>query len=64
VFVTKGGKRGVVFVNLEQAKAISAKVDIPNAGRLMTVTPEKPDMVPAAGALQLPARSAAVLLEL
>lgn len=64
VFVAKSGKRAVVVVNLEQGKAIAAKVALPDAGRLVTVTPEKPDAAPAAGALNIPARSAAVVLEL
>jgi hypothetical protein len=63
VFVSKGGKRAVVVVNLEQSKAISAKVALPNADRLAIVTPERPDMEPVAGPLSIPARSAAVILE-
>ncbi len=64
VFVARSGKRAVVVVNLEQGKAISAKVALPDAGRLSAVSPEQPDPSPAAGVLQIPARSAAVLLEL
>ena len=64
VFVAKSGKRAVVVINLEQAKAISATVELPNAGKLATVTPERPDTEPATGAIDIPARSAAVLLEL
>ncbi len=64
VFVAKSGKRAVVVINLEQRKTISAKVALPDAGRLSIVTPEKPEMQPAAGALNIPARSAVVILEL
>jgi hypothetical protein len=64
VFVARSGKRAVVVVNLEQDKAISAKVALPNAHRLAVVTPERPDTEPAAGPLNIPARSAAVVLEL
>jgi len=64
VFAAKGGKRAVVVVNLEQAKPISAKIALPNAGHLAMVTPEKPDPQPVAGAINVPARSAAVVLEL
>ena len=64
VFVTKGGKRAVVVVNLEQSRPVSAKVALPNAGRLATVTPEKPDTEPLKGELNVPPRSATVILEL
>ena len=64
VFVAKSGKRAVVLVNLEQAKAISVSVALPNARRLAVVTPERPDSEPASGNFRMPPRSAAVLLEL
>jgi hypothetical protein len=64
VFVTRSGKRAVVVVNLEQDKAISAKVALPDGLRLAIVTPERPDTEPAAGPVNIPARSAAVVLEL
>jgi hypothetical protein len=63
VFVAKSGKRAVIVVNLQTEKAMNVQVNLPNAGRLMMVTPEQPEMQPASGTLQIPARSAAVLLE-
>lgn len=62
-FVAKNGKRAVVVVNLEQGKPISANVVLPKAGGLVIVTPEKPDPQPATGAVNIPARSVAVILE-
>ncbi len=64
VFAAKGGKRAVAIVNLEQEKPIAASVALPGAGRLAVVTPEKPDAEAAARTIQVPARSAAILLEL
>jgi hypothetical protein len=63
VFQTSAGKRAVVVVNLESSKALTAKLDIPNAGRLMIASPEEPDAKPVSGALQIPARSAVVVME-
>jgi hypothetical protein len=63
VFVTSGGKRAVVVVNQEAEKALSVQVKLPNAGHLTTATPEQPEAQPTSGALQVPARSAAVVME-
>jgi hypothetical protein len=65
VFRTAAGKRAVVVVNMETAKAIAASVDLTGApaASLVAVTPESPDAVPTDGRLQIPARSAAVMLE-
>ena len=63
VFQTSAGKRAVVVVNLESSKALAAKLDIPNAGSLMLASPEEPDAKPVSGALQIPARSAVVVME-
>jgi hypothetical protein len=63
VFQTAAGKRAVILVNLETNKAITATLDIPNAGRLMSATPEQPDAQPATGTLRIPARSAMVVME-
>ena len=63
VFVTASGKRAVVVVNQELSKAITATVKLPNAGKLVVATPEQPDDVPTDGTLQIPARSAAVVME-
>ncbi len=63
VFVGTGGKRAVVVVNTESKKEISATVRLPNPGRLVVATPEAPDAAPAPAELQIPARSAAVLME-
>lgn len=63
VFVAKGGKRAVVLVNLEQSKAISAHVDLPNHSSLTVVTPEQHDGKSTNGTVIIPARSAAVIME-
>lgn len=63
VFVAKGGKRAVVVINQESQKQINAKVNLPNSGSLVTVTPEQPDAQPATETLRIPARSVAVLIE-
>jgi hypothetical protein len=63
VFVGPNGKRAVVVVNLETAKSISAKVDLPNPGKLVVATPEQPEASARPGALRIPARSVAVLME-
>jgi hypothetical protein len=64
VFVTAGGKRSVVVINQDRSEALTAKVQLPNAGKLVAVTPERPDAEPTEGALEIPARSAAVVIEL
>jgi hypothetical protein len=63
VFQTTAGKRAVVVVNLESSRAITATLEIPNAGKLMSATPEQPDPQPVTGALKVPARSAIVVME-
>jgi len=63
VFVTATGKRAVVVDNTEFSKPITAKVEVPNPGKLVMATPEHPDGVPTAGTLTIPARSAAVVME-
>jgi hypothetical protein len=63
VFVAAGGKRAVVVINPDSDKAITAKVDLPNPGRLIWATPEQPDGGLTTGMLQIPARSAAVVIE-
>jgi hypothetical protein len=63
VFVAKSGKRAVVVVNPERSKAINVTVDLPNPGNLVSVAPELPDPQPVLGALEIPARSAMVIME-
>jgi hypothetical protein len=63
VYVAKSGKRAVVVVNLEQGKGISAKVTLANAAQLSLVTPENPERQSTMGELSIPARSAAVVME-
>jgi hypothetical protein len=36
---------------------------MPNPGRLLAATPEQPDAQPTSGTLQIPARSAIVVME-
>ncbi len=63
VFVADGGKRAVVIINQEFNTAIIAKVELPNAGKLDVATPEQPEAVSTTGTVQIPARSAAVVME-
>ncbi len=63
VFAAANGKRAVVVVNPSSDVAITAKVDMPNAGKLVVATPEQPDGQPTSGTLNIPARSAAVMIE-
>ena len=63
VFQTPMGKRSVIVANMESSRTITASVAIPNSGRLMTATPEESDAQMASGTLQIPARSAIVVME-
>src|SRR5208283_326283 len=63
VFVTATGKRAVVVVNEEFNKAITAQVKLPHPGKLVAATPEEPEAQPTTDTLEIPARSAAVVLE-
>jgi len=63
VFVTAAGKRAVVVVNQESSRTITAGVELPHSGGLLAASPEQPEAVPTTGQLQIPARSAAVLME-
>jgi Domain of unknown function (DUF6259) len=63
VFIAENGKRAVVVVNPSSDAAITAKVKLPNPGELVAATPEHPDGVATLGALEIPARSAAVVIE-
>lgn len=64
VFVGVNGKRSVIVVNEESVKAITATVNLPNPGQLVTATPEQQEAQPTSGTLQIPARSAAVVMEI
>lgn len=64
VFVAAHGKRAVVVINQDSDKTMTAKVNLPNAGKLIVATPEQPGGEPTTGALQIPPRSAAVVIEL
>lgn len=64
VFRAKSGKRAVIAINLEQSRAITVRVTLPDARPLSTASPERPDAAPDAGAVHIPQRSAAVFLEL
>jgi len=63
VFQTAAGKRAVIVVNMEQSRSITAMVDVPNPGRFLAATPEELDAQPVAEKLQVPARSAIVMME-
>jgi hypothetical protein len=63
VFAAANGKRAVVVVNNGPAKSITAKVTLPHPGNLVVATPEEPEAKPSTGALEIPPRSAAVVIE-
>ncbi len=63
VFVTAAGKRAVVVVNRESNRSVTATVELPDPGKLVVATPEQPDARSTSGTLQVPARSAAVVME-
>ena len=63
VFVASSGKRAVVLVNESSDKAITAKVILPHAGKLVACSPEHPDSQSTDGTLNIPPRSAAVVME-
>jgi hypothetical protein len=48
---------------MESTKSITATLNLPNAGRLMSATPEQPEAQPASSTLHIPARSAIVVME-
>ena len=64
VFWRRAAKRAVVVVNPSSTSAITAKVTLPNPGKLIAATPEDPDGKATAGTVNIPARSAAVVIEL
>ena len=64
VFVTKSGKRAVVVANMESSKTITATVKLTNPSKLVMATPEQPESKLTNGRLQIPARSAAVMMEM
>jgi len=64
VLVTDAGKRAVVVINQDAEKAITVEVDVPNPVSLVVATPERPDAQPTSGTVQIPARSAAAVMEL
>ncbi len=63
VYRKADGKRAVMIANLEQDKPITAKLDLPNPGTLVTATPEEPAAKPFSGSLNIAARSAIVVME-
>ena len=63
VFVSKTGKRAVVVVNEEREKKITATVQIPHAAHLELARPEQLNAQPTSGTFEIPANSAAVILE-
>ena len=63
VFVADNGKRAVVVINEGFDRAMDAKVELPNVGRLIVATPEDPDGQTTTGEITIPARSAAVVIE-
>jgi hypothetical protein len=63
VYRTAAGKRAVVIVSWEKKKTITADLNLPNAGGLAMATPEEPEAKAVNGAVQIPPRSAVVVME-
>ncbi|MGH7991839.1 MAG: hypothetical protein ACREDS_16810, partial [Limisphaerales bacterium] len=63
VYVTATGKRAVVVINTELNKSITVHMKLPHSGKLMMATPEQPEVQPATGTLEIPARSSTVVME-
>ena len=63
VFVTGAGKRAVVVLNQNANKELTAKVDIPNHGKLEVITPEDQNEQSTMGTIKIPALSAAIIIE-
>lgn len=63
LFVASDGKRAIVIMNLEEARPITANVNLPNAGTLVMATPEQPETQPTGASVSIPPRSAIVLME-
>lgn len=64
VFAATGGKRAVVVINPGSDAAVTARIGLPKAGRLIIATPEQPDGQATSGTVEIPPRSAAVVLEI
>jgi hypothetical protein len=64
VFRAENGKRAVVVVNPSSDAAVTAKVNLPNAGNLIVASPEQPEGQTTTGTVNVPARSVAVLIEI
>ena len=63
VFVGHSGRRAVVVINDNFNKPLAASVALPHPGVLVVATPEEPDARPTTGQLNIPPRSAAVVME-
>ena len=63
VFGREKDKRAVVVVNTLVDKEITATVKLPYPKRTAVVTPEDPEPMPCRNRIRIPARSAAVLME-
>lgn len=63
VFNTSSGKRAVVVINTESGKSIEVEVKLPNQGKLVSASPERPESVSFNGKIEIPARSAIVVME-
>ncbi|HEX3935001.1 MAG TPA: DUF6259 domain-containing protein, partial [Puia sp.] len=63
VFNAGNGKRAVVIVNMESNRNIEASLGLPKAGKLVVASPEQPEARPFSGTIQIPARSAVVVME-
>ena len=63
VFRASNGKHAVVIINQEANRTVTAQVDVPHAGKLVVAAPKEPDGIPLTSKLQIPSRSAVVVIE-
>ena len=62
VFTTSTGKRAIVLVNPVR-KAVNCKVNMHNQGKLVVASPEQQDATETDGNVEVPPRSALVIME-
>lgn len=62
-YVANDHKRAVVIMNLEEQRPITLSVDLPNAGTLVSASPEQPEPQASGTSVNVPAQSALVLME-
>jgi hypothetical protein len=64
VYRKSDGKHAILIANLEQKRAILAKLEMPDASKFVSATPEEPESKPATpGSIRIPARSVILVME-